>query len=539
MDQLSLPLEAPIFRCSAPPPQVGETAGPVNEPSPANDAVSVPAPSLGAESFTAPDLTVTMLIQQGVSVLAAEPSTPERPYWRIVVECQPPCLASGKKGGGHRRNGVRVRLIRSVPRGKEPVIIEVREQRCRCGARPALPWIMPGAGMTREAFAYMQRAAFSETFAHTAASLAYSERQVRRRTLPTLAHVEAHWRPVAPAKLILDEVHLGEKGRKTKGRVVLLDGDAPAGRALIEIGYSDTKKELRRLLRAMPDRQRIRQVAMDGAQRYADVIREELGPDVAISYDWFHFRRDLDEVVVSVWREWYREFSGKRSHAYRSALLVDKTLLECPKGKLSASQQAALAALKQVAPHVEELYRWKEEVRRVKACFDPGKAETVFDAALLAAEAWLKRYPMHTSLALTTKVAKLIGRMRRRRADILNYMPLGRVVEGPRGVRRVGFGTNRAESHIRLVKALHLAANGLDPRVLRVKALVKHGAIDRATVDQFALAAPKLDAWPRMTQDQLRALERRRLSPRRHPLLEQPELPLLALGPTPAPAVCQ
>ncbi len=444
------------------------------------------------------------------------PPSDEEPVYRYtVVVGAPACLTGVDRGKGHRRNGRRSRLHWAVhvPVAGYPVLFKIIEIRCRCGTRTPLPWLHPEhPGFTVEAIDYAIRQGICRPFAKVAQELLTHESVVRKLCLRVMLHLDRIYQPEAPEFLIIDEGHFGEKRRSKRSRIILVDGNGMAGRSLIDMGFCDTKGELRRLLLGLTNRERIKVVAMDGLQRYADVVREVLGEDVLIVYDRWHFQRDCTDILVDGWRDWYGEHAQGRRADIRAALQVDVDALRTVYG-LSDAQKHALAALARVAPHLEAVRQWRDRQIAFYPQRDEVRAAELFDEARKYGQTVLREHGHSLSAALRNKFASLLKRIERRRRDLLNYgcFRLARPTRKD-PLRTVGFGSSGAESYNRLIDQLNDAGNGLHPEVLRIKALANYGPLTEGVIREAITGAPPL---PTAHKDAAEAAEkpRKKFSP--------------------------
>lgn len=419
-----------------------------------------------------------------------------------VDAAPPPCLTEGGPAR-HVANGWRSRTLIGLPLGDRPVRIHIREQRCRtCGARARLAWIDPvHPHYTTDAIAYARRQGLATSFAAAAKALACDESVVRRLCLPAMLHLAHTYRPQAPRLLAIDECHLGRSRKSRRKRLVLVDAEAPRGQGLIELGRSDTDAELCRLLRALEHPERIVAVALDGLQRYADVVRAEL-PHAAIVYDRMHLQNDVLAIAVAAWRAWHHDNAHHRDPDTRAALQVDADLLTTYPKKLTRGQRAALTALEHVAPHVTALHDWAHQLIRLYL-YPVDDAAKVLQTGVSKGRHLLDRHGEALPDVVAKELATLLKRLKARHDDVLGYLR-HRIARPTRRdpAREVGLTTSGVESYNRWLKAINAEGNGLHPEVLRVKALVRFGPLIEERIEAAAaLARPLLKGakveWPK------------------------------------------
>ncbi len=446
------------------------------------DELSRPVQNLHPAEFVS---SIPTLELRSARVSAIDQPTGERPFYCLYIEVDPPRCS--EDGSDHRLNGKRTHRIIGTPFGRHTVILYVTEWRCRCGARTALRWINPNyKNFTVDAFENALIGGVRRGFATVARTLNIGERTMRRLCLPTIVRLAETYRPIAPEFLAIDEIHVNDRRKSRRSRILFADAKGPPSTRLIDLGFSDTNEELRRMLRSLQNRERIVAVAMDGCERYADVVREELGHCIPIVYDRFHFQRDVLGIVVIEWRRWHTENARKREPEYRAALQVDRDLLRT-RGGLSVAQEEALQALFRVVPQLKPLYQWAERQLRFYAMRDSTEALAVLRSARDFGLKLLADKDSQLATETREQLAALLRRIKRRQGDLLNYVrfrlppPTSSQAKGS----TVGFGTGTAESYNRRIDDLNRDGRGLHPQVLRIRALANSGPLK----DEVILAA--------------------------------------------------
>ncbi|MCR1345509.1 ISL3 family transposase [Acidithiobacillus ferrooxidans] len=196
--------------------------------------------------------------------------------------------------------GRREQLIRDLPiHGKRVgVYVDTRRYRCKsCGKTfyEPLPSIDEKRRMTRRLAAWLGEQSLRQTFARLAEEAGVSNMTVKAVFDDHAARMARNLRIETPEMLGIDEIHLIRKPRAilTNARSCLV----------VEILDNRDKKTVIRYLSGLPDRERVRCVAMDMWRPYHDAAREVL-PWAAVVVDKFHVLRmanqALDDVRKSV-----------------------------------------------------------------------------------------------------------------------------------------------------------------------------------------------------------------------------------------------
>jgi transposase len=212
-----------------------------------------------------------------------------------------------------------------------------------------LPDMYPNRKLTRRCVEFIEAQTGNMTWIDIAEHLGIDEKTVREIGHALVAKVTAEMKPYAPRILGIDELTLNKKLR-----VMLVDIDR---KQVIDILPTFSKAAVIHWLSWLPDRERIKLVAMDMSGLFSSAVQDAL-PGVPIVADKFHVVRAASGALNSIRIAKGRaaETKAKKKLAYKGR----KILLKRP-SNLSAKQAFALDGMLANDADLKEAYDAKEK----------------------------------------------------------------------------------------------------------------------------------------------------------------------------------
>jgi len=207
---------------------------------------------------------------------------------------------------------------------------------------------------------------------------------------------------------------------------------------LISVLPDDKRKTVERFLDNMPEshRKTVREVCIDLSRDYYRTIQKKL-PEALIVADAFHVVADANRRVSDL-----RTTIQKADKVKLPKIIFDKS-----KEKLNPNQRVALNEINKAYPELFELWRYKEELRRIYKIPNKTLAEISFNSMI-------KR--MRLSRSEVTK--QWLKTLMRWRDEILNYFErftTNGYTEGVntklKTIKRLSYGFRNIDNYIRKV----------------------------------------------------------------------------------------
>lgn len=290
---------------------------------------------------------------------------------------------------GHGRNE---QLVRDLPmHGKRvAVYVDARRYLCRgCGKTfsPPLPQVDAKREMTARLVGWIERESLRRTFASIAEEVGVDEKTVRNIFHSHVRHLEATVRIETPRWLGIDEIHI--LGRP---RCILSNLEQ---QTIVNVLPSRNKSTVAGYLQQLPDRGKIRYVAIDMWNPYREAVRQLL-PHATVIVDKFHVMRQANQAVEVTRKSLRASLTPKQ----RRTLMHDRFVLLKRRHDLTDQEALLLSGWADNFPILKAAYELKESF------FDIYRCQTRQEA-LLAYAAWRQHIPSELTEAfrpLTTAV---------------------------------------------------------------------------------------------------------------------------------------
>ncbi len=187
-----------------------------------------------------------------------------------------------------------------------PVVIELQRRRFKCRAcnqtfLEPLDWLHEERRMTRRLVAAITRDALRSTNTHTARTHGVDEKTVRNILDAHFATQEEQLTLYSPVYLGIDEIHVAGRARAIFTDIT--------NRLILEMLPDNRKGTIAAFLRALPERDRTKAVAIDMTRYYAD-LANEFFPGAVVVADRFHVNR-LANDAVDAYRRHLRKSASK------------------------------------------------------------------------------------------------------------------------------------------------------------------------------------------------------------------------------------
>ncbi len=266
----------------------------------------------------------------------------------------------------------------------------MRRYRCRgCGKTfsPPLPQVDAQREMTARLVGWIERESLRRTFAGIAEEVGVDEKTVRNIFRFHVRHLESTVRIETPRWLGIDEIHL-----RRRPRCVLSNLEQ---QTIVNVLPNRNKSTVAAYLQQLPDRGKIRYVAIDMWNPYREVVRQLL-PHATVIVDKFHVLCQANQAVEVTRKALRASLPPKR----RRALMRDRFVLLKRRHDLTDQEALLLSGWTENFPALKAAYELKE------AFFDIYRSQTRHEA-LLAYAAWRQNIPQELTEAfrpLTTAV---------------------------------------------------------------------------------------------------------------------------------------
>ncbi len=319
-----------------------------------------------ANILNLPDYTVTRL----------EETTHDYHIYAMVNGASCPCVACRSTNVvGHGRNE---QVIRDLPmHGKRvPVYVDVRRYLCRgCGKtfRPPLPQVDVKREMTARLVGWIERESLRRTFAGIAEEVGVDEKTVRNIFRSHVRHLEATVRLLTPRWLGIDEIHI--MGRP---RCVLSNLEQ---QTVLNVLPNRNKTTVAGYLQQLPDREKIRYVAIDMWNPYREAVRKLL-PQARVIVDKFHVLRQANQGAETTRKSLRASLTPKQ----RRTLMHDRFVLLKRRHDLTDQEALLFSGWVENFPALKAAYELKESF------FDIYRRHSRQEA-LLAYSVWRQKIP--------------------------------------------------------------------------------------------------------------------------------------------------
>ncbi|EBO4153028.1 ISL3 family transposase [Salmonella enterica] len=299
-------------------------------------------------------------------------------------------------------NGTRSVRYADLPIRGKPVILEWHRQRYRCqncgkSSSDNHSAFHDEFMMTTRLYEWVATRCMTHTFSSVALDVGLDERSVRR--------VFEHWSDIrlkeleieTPRIMGIDEVHLLNAARGILTNI--------GKRTLVDLLPNRDYDTMARRISKMPDRERVKVLAMDMWSPYRS-LAENLLPNATVVIDKWHVTKYADLGMETIRKSHRAELSD----AMRRQLLHDRFLLLSRAHKLTPAQTMIMETWTHQFPDLAAAHVAKESFYDIYDCPDRRSAEVALDR-------WL------SSLTPEMKTAfkKLLSALKNWRELILNY----------------------------------------------------------------------------------------------------------------------
>lgn len=304
---------------------------------------------------------------------------------RIEVETtEPPlfCTQCDAKANLYKHTK-RVQLIMDLPMHGKRVGIEVHRLRykCReCGKTfyEPLPGTDDKRGCTKRLIEYIEKQSLKRTFVSLSDEIGLNEKTIRNIFRDYVNWLEKSVRFQTPQWLGIDEIYI------IKPRCVITNIQ---DNTIIDILPDRNKPTVIAYLQSLPDRRRIRYVAMDMWMPYRDAVRLVL-PQAQVVVDKFHVVKMANGALETV-RKSVREGLTPKE---RRTLMHDRHILLKRQANLDIREQLIISAWTGTLKDLGLAYELKEEFYRIWET----KSQ---QEALFRLKQWRERIPEHLTFA--------------------------------------------------------------------------------------------------------------------------------------------
>lgn len=269
-------------------------------------------------------------------------------YTEIAVErtsC-PHCRSSKV-----HRWGVREILFRDLPMHGKRVGMYVRARRLRCDDcgktfQERLPALSEKRLMTERLARWVGQQSLKRPFTSIADEVGVDEGTIRNIFRDYVNELEAQFEVETPKWLGIDEIHI------LKPRCVVANIES---RTIVNILPDRNKKTVAGYLSALPQRERVKYVAMDMWAPYRDATYAVL-PQATVIVDKFHVLRMANAAIEQVRKDLRASLPTRQ----RRGLMHDRFILLKRSHDLSPQEQFLLDNWRSLHPALGEAYRLKE-----------------------------------------------------------------------------------------------------------------------------------------------------------------------------------
>lgn len=286
--------------------------------------------------------------------------------YQVMPESCPRCGVVGRP----YRHGTKVVSYRDSPSHGHQAVIEARIVRfkCReCGETfmQPLPDMDESRRMTKRLFNYIVKQGIRQNYSEVARHIGMNEKTVRNICEEHVNMVRQRMLDEAPIILGIDEMKLG--GYK---RTVFID---VAGKRLMDLIETMTRKAVDRWLYLMPHKENVRIVTIDMWGPYRAACRAII-PQARIIVDKWHIVSKANDALDRV-RSRHRRIIKDKRNPHRGRLL-----LHTKPEKLSPMRRMVLDAVVANTPLIGDAWRAKEGFYDIWKADDRAAAEARYDA---------------------------------------------------------------------------------------------------------------------------------------------------------------
>ncbi len=367
--------------------------------------------------------------------------------YRFLVEMASPPPSHCPKCGtipNLYKHGKKDQLFFDLPMHAKRVGIFVKRQRYKCRECnetffEELPAMDESRSVTKRLMEWIEKTSLKQTFTSIAEEIGVDEKTVRNIFNDYVGRLEAKQKILTPNWLGIDEVHL-----LRNYRCVITDVE---NRTVIDILRNRNQESVIRYLSKLPNRNRIKYVAMDMWNPYRRAVHSALS-DAIIVIDKFHVVKMANEALEKI-RKTNRENITTKE---RRQLKKDRYVLLTRKSELNHfDDQIKLQLWTQNFPLLGKGYELKEKF------FDIYEAKTK-DEAYRLYQSLLTEIPQE----LKPYFEPLIKSMTNWEEEIFNYFT-------------IPITNAYTESLNRLIKTMNHIGRGYSFEVLRAKILYTQG----------------------------------------------------------------
>ncbi|MGG0939211.1 ISL3 family transposase [Brevibacillus centrosporus] len=217
------------------------------------------------------------------------------------------------------KHGTKKQLFMDLPMHGKRVGIAINRQRYKCRNCPSsffekLPDIDDKRMMTRRLVQWIEERSLKLTFTSIADEIGVDEKTVRNIFRDYVNRLEEQFQRETPKWLGMDEVHLL---RKYRGVVTNVER-----RTVIEILKNRNQDTMTKYLFSLPNRERIKYVAMDMWMPYKNAVQTAL-PHAKIVIDKFHVVKEANDAMEKIRKANRNGVSAKQ----RKQLMHDRFVL--------------------------------------------------------------------------------------------------------------------------------------------------------------------------------------------------------------------
>ncbi len=226
----------------------------------------------------------------------------------------PDCGSSHTVGFGRKRQ-----LFMDAPvRGKRVGIwVDRRRLRCKqCGKTfmEPLPEMDGRRQATRRLVQYIERESLRRTFASIAEDVGFDEKSIRNIFRGYVNRLEKEVRFETPRWMGIDEIHIVKKPRCVISNI--------EHQTIVEVLPNRNKPTVIKRLHTLPDKEKVRYVAMDMWNPYRDAVNTVF-PQASIVIDKFHVVRMANQCLDTVRKNLRVELTSRQ----RRGLMHDRFVL--------------------------------------------------------------------------------------------------------------------------------------------------------------------------------------------------------------------
>jgi transposase len=363
-------------------------------------------------------------------------------HYEVDLACCPHCA------GKLTKFGTRSVLFMDIPHGHKRVGLQVERQRYRCKgcnrvSLQPLPDIDEKRDATKRLIQYIVEQAKKRTFSSIAEDVGVAEGTVRAIFDAEVKKLDEFYKPETPEILGIDEVHLIGKPR---GVLVNIEEST-----IIDLLRTRDQDLVAGRLWRMPDKERVKIVAIDMWEQYVTAAQAVFGRNIPIIVDKWHVTKMANLGMEEVRKAVKRELSAKRRRVLRN----DRFLLLTRAHRLEPFQTLIVESWCNEFPLLGQAYALKEGFYGVYDAPDRFEAMERY-------RTWLLSVPKDLEGAFKP----LLRALRNWEEYIFRYfdfLPDQRITNA------------KTEALNGLIKIMHRNGRGYSFDVLRAKVLYTHG----------------------------------------------------------------